>query len=307
MMGVRFTGPPRAEADPHVGRLRLLPAPQGLPRALLRGPDEGLRQPGRGGLGQHFRAEEINPLRHQHEDPQGLQGLGRASTSGDDPKGKHLLPGGRRDQRARHRPVRRQHGPAAPEHARRLPDEPAGRRRDDRRPQAGHGLHAPQPREDRRAEHVPDELPVHRPARLPDEHGQQLRLRPGRRAAHGRRRQAPRAGRVHPRDHGRADPDRQPHVVDRLPAQRPGRVLHPGPVRDRGARADPRPVRVGGRQPDDVQLLPVRRRRLRPAPGLDRALPGDRQRPARRARSTSSTATSRGTRSSSTAARGSAS
>ena len=29
-------GPPRAEAHPDVGRLRLLPAPQGLPRALLR-------------------------------------------------------------------------------------------------------------------------------------------------------------------------------------------------------------------------------------------------------------------------------
>ena len=37
--------------------------------------------------------------------------------------------------------------------------------------QAGDGLHAPQPREDRRAEHVPDELPVHRPARLPDSMG----------------------------------------------------------------------------------------------------------------------------------------
>ena len=86
-----------------------------------------------------------------------------------------------------------------------------------------------------------------------------------------------------------------------------GRVLHPGALRDRGARADPRPLRVGGRQPDDVQLLPVRRRRLRPAAGLDRALPGDRQRPARQARSTSSTATSRTTRSCSTAARGSAS
>ncbi len=71
----------------------------------------------------------------------------------------------------------------------------------------------------------------------------------------------------------------------------------------RGARADPRPLRVGGRQPDDVQLLPVRRRRLRPAPGLDRALPGDRQRPASTRRSTSSTAISPRTRSCSTAAR----
>ena len=212
--------------------------------------------------------------------PKRLQGLGQPLQ-----RRRHQGQGAaarrRRDQRARHRPVRHQHGPAAPQHPRRLPDEPAGRRRDDHRPQAGHGLHAPQPREDRRAEHVPDELPVHRPARLPDQHGEQLRLRPGRRAADGRRRQAARAGRVHPRDHGRADPDRQPHVVDRLPAQRPGGVLHPGAVRDRGTRADPRPVRVGRRQPDDVQLLPVRRRRLRPAAGLGRALPGDRQRPAR--------------------------
>ena len=61
-----------------------------------------------------------------------------------------------------------------------------------------------------------------------------------------------------------------------------GAFFTPAPLRDRGARADPRPVRVGRRQPDDVQLLPVRRRGLRPPQGLGRALQGDRLRPARR-------------------------
>ena len=59
-----------------------------------------------------------------------------------------------------------------------------------------------------------------------------------------------------------------------------GAFFTPALLRHRGARADPRPLRVGGRQPDDVQLLPIRRRGLRPAPGLDRAVPRHRQRAA---------------------------
>ena len=306
MMGVRFAGHPELKRILMWDGYAYYPAPQGLPRALLRGPDQGLPQPGRGGLRPALPGRGDQPPRHEHEGPQGLQRLGQPLQRRT-PRASRCCPAGSRSASSSTDQFVVSMGPQHPEHPRRLPDQPPGRRRDDRRPQAGHGLHAPQPREDRRAEHVPDELPVHRPARLPDQHGEQLRLRAGRRAAHGRRRQAPRAGRVHPRDHGRADPDRQPHVVDRLPAQRPRRVLHPGPVRDRGARADPRPLRVGRRQPDDVQLLPVRRRRLRPAPGLDRAVPGDRQRPDRQAGSTSSTGTSRRTRSCSTAARASAS
>ncbi len=306
MMGVRFAGHPELKRILMWEGFAYYPLRKDFLEPYYEGPTKVFPSRVDEGLGQHFRAEEVNPYGTNLKVPKDFKDWASLS-SGDDPKGKTLLARRRRGRRARHRPVRPQHGAAAPQHARRLPAQPAGRRRDDRRAQAGHGLHAPQPREDRRAEHVPDELPVHRPARLPDQHGQQLRLCPGGRAAHGRRRQAARAGRVHPGDHGRADPDRQPHVVDRLPAQRPGRVLHPGAVRDRGARADPRPLRVGGRQPDDVQLLPVRRRRLRPAAGLDRALPGDRQRPARQAGSTSSTATSPRTRSCSTAPRASAS
>ena len=77
MMGVRFTGPPRADAHPDVGGLRLSPAPQGLPRALLRGADEGFRQPGRRGARPAFPRRGGQPLRHEHEGPQGLQGLGQ--------------------------------------------------------------------------------------------------------------------------------------------------------------------------------------------------------------------------------------
>ena len=59
-----------------------------------------------------------------------------------------------------------QHGAAAPEHARRVSHGRRARRRDGRRAGAGNGLPAPLPREDRRAQHLSDEHPVHRPARL---------------------------------------------------------------------------------------------------------------------------------------------
>ena len=52
----------------------------------------------------------------------------------------------------------------------------------------------------------------------------------------------------------------QPSVGDRLPVERPGRVLHPGTVRLRRARTDPRLLRGGGGQPYDVQLHALRRR-----------------------------------------------
>ena len=84
--------PPRAEAHPDVGRLRLLPAPQGLPRALLRGADQGLRQPGRRGPRPALPRRGGQPLRHQHEGPQGLQGLGRASPAATTPRARPCCP-----------------------------------------------------------------------------------------------------------------------------------------------------------------------------------------------------------------------
>ncbi len=77
MMGVRFTRTPRADADPDVGRLCLPPAAQGLPRALLRRAHQGLRQPGRRGARPALPRRGDQPLRHEHEGPQGLQGLGQ--------------------------------------------------------------------------------------------------------------------------------------------------------------------------------------------------------------------------------------
>ena len=70
-------GPPRADAHPDVGRLRLLPASQGFPRALLRGTDQGLCQPGRRGPRPALPRRGDQSVRHQHEGPQGLQGLGK--------------------------------------------------------------------------------------------------------------------------------------------------------------------------------------------------------------------------------------
>ena len=71
--------------------------------------------------------------------------------------------------------------------------------------------------------------------------------------------------RVH---HGGVDPDRQPLHRHRLPLQRPGRLLHAGPLRPAGTRADPRPLRVGLGLTHDVQLHALRRRLRRPARGL---------------------------------------
>ncbi len=54
-------------------------------------------------------------------------------------------------------------------------------------------------------------------------------------------------------------------IADRVPLQRPGRLLHPGSVRHARARADPGPVRGGVRLAHDVQLHALRRRGVRPA------------------------------------------
>ena len=82
------------------------------------------------------------------------------------------------------------------------------------------------------------------------------------------------ARRVHPRHHGRAQPHRQPpgrrrHLHRRPRAARHGHgLLHvPRP------REDPRPHRSAHRRAHDVQLLPLRRRALRPARRLGRAVP----------------------------------
>ena len=68
------------------------------------------------------------------------------------------------------------------------------------------------------------------------------------------------AGRVHPRDHGRADPDRQPLLAVGFLLNDLGAFFTPALYAHRGARADPRPVRGGRRLPHDVQLHPLRRR-----------------------------------------------
>ena len=87
-------GTPRADAHPHVGRLRLPPAPQRLSRALLRGTDEGVREPGRRGVRPAFPRRGDQPLRHQHEGPQGLQGLGQPLEQRRSQRPSGLLPGG---------------------------------------------------------------------------------------------------------------------------------------------------------------------------------------------------------------------
>ena len=49
MMGIRFSGPSEPAPDPAVGRLRGLSAAQGLPGAVLRGRDQAVQEPAPGG------------------------------------------------------------------------------------------------------------------------------------------------------------------------------------------------------------------------------------------------------------------
>ena len=99
-----------------------------------------------------------------------------------------------------------QHGAAAPQHPRRLPHGAGAGGRERRRAGAGDRLPAPLPREDRRAQHLHHEHALHRPAGLHHVHVEQLRLCAGGGEADGP--PGARARRLHPRDHGRADPRR---------------------------------------------------------------------------------------------------
>ncbi len=75
-------------------------------------------------------------------------------------------------------------------------------------------------------------------------------------------------------DHGRAQPHRQPPGRRRHVHRRPRAPGHgPRVLRLPPPRADPRPLRVGQRRAHDVQLLPLRRRALRPARRLGREVP----------------------------------
>ena len=97
MMGVRFTGPPRAEAHPDVGRLRLLPLRKDFLEPYYEGPTKVFASRVEEGLGQHFRAEEVNPYGTNMKIPKDFNDWAGLD-SGDDPKGIGLLPERGRDR-----------------------------------------------------------------------------------------------------------------------------------------------------------------------------------------------------------------
>ena len=142
MMGVRFTGHPELTRILMWEGYAYHPLRKDFLEPYYEGPTKVFASRVDEGLGQHFRAEEVNPYGTNMKVPKDLQRLGQPLEQRRS-QGDRSLAGRRRDRGARHRPVRRQHGAAAPQHARGVPDQPAARRRDDRRPEAGHGLHAP--------------------------------------------------------------------------------------------------------------------------------------------------------------------
>ena len=89
MMGVRFTGHPELKRILMWEGFAYYPLRKDFLEPYYEGPDQGLRQPGRGGLRPALPGRGDQPPRHQHEGPQGLQGLGEPLEQRDDPKGKH--------------------------------------------------------------------------------------------------------------------------------------------------------------------------------------------------------------------------
>ncbi len=305
MMGVRFSGHPELTRILMWDGYAYHPLRKDFLEPYYEAPAKVFPSRVDEGLGQHFRAEEVNPYGTNMKVPKDFKDWASLSSSSD-PKGLPLLPGGVEIAELDTDQFVVSMGPQHPSThgVFRLNLRVDGETIIGLKPVMGY-MHRNHEKIGERNTFLMN-FPFTDRLDYLTSMGNNFGYALGRRAAHGRGGQAARASRVHPRDHGRADPDRQPHVVDRLLAQRSGRVLHSGPVRDRGARADSRPLRVGRRQPDDVQLFPVRRRRVRPAARAGSSAAGASSTTGSTRRSTSSTGIFPRTRSCSTAPRASA-
>ena len=174
-------------------------------------------------------------------------------------------PGDHSRRDVRHQRAGDQHGPAAPEHARRAARGPAPRRREGGRRRRRDRLPAPRHREAEREPQLDADHPAHRPDGLRRGGDQQRRLLRDRREADGDRGAA--AGALRPHHPLRAAADREPLPVDRH--ARDGHRRDDGvPLRVPRARADPRSVRGDVRRAADLQLDAHRRAAAGSAAGL---------------------------------------
>ena len=94
MMGVRFTGHPELTRILMWEGYAYYPLRKDFLEPYYEGPDEGLRQPRRRGPRPALPRRGDQPLRHEHEGPQGLSRTGPASRAATTPRGSALLPGG---------------------------------------------------------------------------------------------------------------------------------------------------------------------------------------------------------------------
>ncbi len=120
MMGVRFAGHPELKRILMWEGYAYYPLRKDFLEPYYEGPTKVFSSRVDEGLGQHFRAEEVNPYGSNVKIPKDFKdwaiALQRRRSQGQDPAARRS-----RGRRARHRPVRREHGAAAPEHARRVP------------------------------------------------------------------------------------------------------------------------------------------------------------------------------------------
>ena len=166
--------------------------------------------------------------------------------------------------RSRRRTHRRQHGPAAPVHARRAAADPRDRGRDHHRGPLRNRLPAHRHREEPRVPQLDPGRHVRDPNGLPLTAFQRNGVLPRRREAARRHRRHPRARQRHPRDDDGAQPDLV--ASGRAGDRRDGTGRHGRDVlRVPRARADPVDLRDDHRAADEQRLHPARRAGRRPA------------------------------------------
>ena len=96
MMGVRFTGHPELKRILMWDGYAYYPLRKDFLEPYYEGPTKVFDSRVEEGLGQHFRAEEINPYGTNMKVPKDFNGLGRASPAATTPRARRSCPAGSR-------------------------------------------------------------------------------------------------------------------------------------------------------------------------------------------------------------------